>query len=510
MATRSIKPKREDTMLSDWQSMPESAPSTIRKEGSVAAQLLLFVGLFFGLIGILALVPLPEGWHYFIRPGFGYMALTIGAALVLYHCFVEREPQFRLLYTMAAFGLIVGGIFVRLVVLTRDNADGYFYAIGLPMLIAALAFLIGVVRHESDPVQTRVHRFVLLLAGAVMIGYAAVRGHLSADFLASEGIVFLLLGLAYIGAYLGLSGDREDLAPTVAWALVIAAGLNLTLAVVRSLTNDTFFIPSGVIFVGVSLLAFLIAGLLLSDWPMVVLFKRELNGYFFSPIAYLVLLGCAIIFAINFFFFREKIGDRMGMPEPIMRAYVIDLFPVIGMMALVPILTMRVFSEEKRSGSLEVLLTAPINEGSVVLGKLLAATVFFLVAWLPFFLYLVALRVFGGNEFDFRPVLSFALALAITGGSLVAVGLFFSSLTSNQLIAAVFTFAVMVGEIMIWFLQGMMPGNLGDFLGSLSFIELWKEAATGILPLKLYALHAAVGVFFAFLTTLVLSARKWK
>jgi ABC-2 type transport system permease protein len=510
MATRTIKSKTDDTMLTDWQSQPEVAPSSIRKEGTLTAQIFLFVGFFLTLVGILSLVPLPERWTFFLRPGLGYMSLTIGVMLILYHCHVDHELQFRVLYAMAALGLLIGAVFVRLIVLTRENADAYFYAIGLPMLFVSLGFIIGVVRHETDAFRHKALRFIVLFAGSAMLFYATLRGHLSVDFLTTEGIVLLLTGLAYVAAFLGLSGEREDWMPTIAWALAAAALLNIAIVVARSLLNNSFFVPSGLIFIGVSLLAILISGLLLCDWPVVVLFKRELTGTFYSPIAYLVLVGCSIVFGINLLFFVDNLAPRQAMIEPIVERYVVALFPVFAVMALVPILTMRVFAEEKRSGSLEVLLTAPVNEGSVVFGKLAAAIVFFMVAWLPFFLFAVSMRVFGGAEFDYRPLLSFFLALLFTGGALVSVGLFFSSLTSNQLIAAVFTFAVMVGELMLWFLQYTIPGNMGDFFGSVSFLELWQETSKGYLPMKLFALHAATMVFFAYLTTIVLSARKWK
>jgi ABC-2 type transport system permease protein len=222
------------------------------------------------------------------------------------------------------------------------------------------------------------------------------------------------------------------------------------------------------------------------------------------------LVGCAIVFGVNFLLFVDNLmASREGALEPIITRYVFNLFPVVGVMALVPILTMRVFSEEKRSGSLEVLLTAPVNEITVVLSKLGAAIVFFLVAWIPFFLFMVSMRIFGATEFDFRPLLSFFVALVISGGALVSIGVFFSSLTSNQLIAAVLCFAVMLLELVLFFLPDMRPGNLGEFMRDLSFLWLWREAGQGYLPMKLFALHASIAVFFAFLTTLVLSARKW-
>ena len=89
---------------------------------------------------------------------------------------------------------------------------------------------------------------------------------------------------------------------------------------------------------------------------------------------------------------------------------------------LVPALTMRLLSEEKRTGTLEVLLTAPVNEAAVVLSKFLACWLFFMLCWVPTGLYLIALRVEGGQPFDYRPLLSFYLAVGASGAAFIAIG----------------------------------------------------------------------------------------
>jgi len=146
-----------------------------------------------------------------------------------------------------------------------------------------------------------------------------------------------------------------------------------------------------------------------------------------------------------------------------------------------------------------------------VLGKFLAAWVFFLIAWSPYFLFMVAFRVFGDEAFDYRPLLGFFLALATTGAGFLAMGLFFSSLTSNQIVAAVLTFAGMLLALGLHWLRSMSStGGLQEFFSYLSFLEIWWETSRGLFPLRYFVVHASVAVFFLFLTTLTLSARKWK
>src|SRR5205807_651435 len=115
--------------------------------------------------------------------------------------------------------------------------------------------------------------------------------------------------------------------------------------------------------------------------------------------------------------------------EPIVRRYIVDLIPVIAQMFVVPVLTMRLLSEEKRTGTLEMVLTVPVNELTITLSKFLAAWIFYLLTWLPTFLFLVALRAMGEKEFDYRPLLSFNFAVMATGAGFIAMGLFFSSIT---------------------------------------------------------------------------------
>src|SRR3954447_7362783 len=120
-------------------------------------------------------------------------------------------------------------------------------------------------------------------------------------------------------------------------------------------------------------------------------------------------------------------GRMQPLFEPIVAQYVFELIPVIVQIFVVPAITMRLLAEEQRTGTLEVLLTAPVNESTVVLSKFLAAWFFYLLLWLPWWLYLIALRYFGGEEFDYRPILSFTVALVATGANFMAMGLFFSS-----------------------------------------------------------------------------------
>lgn len=514
MATRSLKPKRDDSMLDDFKSMPELAPSSLRKEGTLWAQVLLFVGFFLVLVGGFALLAPLTSYPYFIRPGYGYALLTMGLCLSLYHCFVDPEPQFRKIYGLIGLALIASSLIIRVFPFAA-GLGSYFLPVGVPALFVALLFLIGVARTETDPFWRTALRTAMLAVGAVGLAWGLGRGFFDANFLTGEGVVATIVGLVYLIAYLGLTGEREgDFGYTINLTLGIVGSAVFALAIIRSLVNNEFFIPSGLILASIGIAAALIAYVNISDRPTILLARREFLSYFCSPIGYLVIFGSSCIFGFIFWMFAGDISfniRREPLFEPIVAGYVLSWFNIFALFITVPIITMRLLSEEKRSGSLEVLLTAPIDETSIVMGKFLAALLFFLVTWLPYFLFMVSFRIFGDQEFDYRPLLSFAPALAVTGGAFIAMGLFFSSLTSNQIVAAALTFAGLLLAFGLFFVQASSSSeSIREMINYVSFVQLWRETGQGFVPVRYFVSQIMIAAFFLFLTTLTLAARKWK
>src|SRR5208337_4656241 len=144
---------------------------------------------------------------------------------------------------------------------------------------------------------------------------------------------------------------------------------------------------------------------------------------------------------------------------------------------------------------MEVLLTAPVNEISVVLGKFFASWIFYMILWIPWWLFLVSLRYVGHEEFDYRPLLSFNVALAFTGAGFMAMGLFFSSLTSNQIVAAVFTVVGMMAHLAFYFLAyfaGRSFPTVAALLNQVNFLDFWFEAAQGTLAPLFMIIHLSI------------------
>jgi ABC-type transport system involved in multi-copper enzyme maturation permease subunit len=340
----------------------------------------------------------------------------------------------------------------------------------------------------------------------------------SLDYWKAVGRILVIL------VFLGLValGGRGKFPAWLRGGLALVGLIGAVVFVAASFSAQTttapksFLVPAGLILGGLGALYLAVAVGVCSDNQFVTLIRRELSVYFVSPIGYLVLAGMAGAEWLGYLQFYDQLAEagrqQRAVSEPIVRPYLFSLFPVISVVFMVPPLTMRLLAEERRSGSLEVLLTSPVNETPVVLSKFLATWFFFLVCWVPAGLYLVALRMELGQPFDYRPLLSFYLALAATGAVFVASGLFFSALTSNQIVAAVFTFTMMLFLLLCFFLKEqttLFGPLLRQFFARLSYADLWLESLNGQLPIRDVLVWASAAVFGLFLSVKVLEARKW-
>jgi ABC-type transport system involved in multi-copper enzyme maturation permease subunit len=172
---------------------------------------------------------------------------------------------------------------------------------------------------------------------------------------------------------------------------------------------------------------------------------------------------------------------------------------------------MRLFAEEKRTGTYEVLMCAPVSETPVVISKLLASLTFFMLIWAVWLVFLLDLRVQSGKEFDYRPIITFYLVLLINGAAFISMGIFFSSLTRNQIVAAALTFVGMLAWLVPFYILRTIPEETTKFvvLRPLSFVHLWIDALQGRLHVRDLFVQASIAVFWSFLTVKVLEARRW-
>jgi ABC-type transport system involved in multi-copper enzyme maturation permease subunit len=442
------------------------------------------------------------------------LSLAVGLAGLLFHAAFDRDVQFRRVYAVFAYLCLVVGAFLCFLPYPKIGAQ---FGPGFLCMGLALPFFLTFHRNETEPGLRNVLELTLGAAGVVMAAVGLFGGSLRAPFLLPTGLLLAFLGLVYLIAFVSTRGISDDLGYWGALAIGGAGVLVFLAALVRAaVVGRLFFMPQGLLLMAVGVLYVLASVGLWSDRPLVVLTRRELGAFFYSPMAYLVLIGFTLVAWIQYWFFIESLlpnpmGRRQPVIEPIVRDYVGSWLPIFFNLLVVPILTMRLLSEERRSGTLEVLLTAPVNETQVVLSKFFAAVIMYVVTWLPFLLFLAAIPLGGGGPFDYRPLLSFFVGLIVTGAAFCGMGLFFSSLTKNQIAAVVLTFAGMIALTAVQVARNFVTpeGGWDKVLTHLSYLEVWTNTLEGRVVLRNLLFYISMAIFWPFLTVKVLEARKW-
>lgn len=233
---------------------------------------------------------------------------------------------------------------------------------------------------------------------------------------------------------------------------------------------------------------------------MIAILRRELNAYFSSPIGY-IYLAVFYVFASYFFTISCLLS---GLSE--LNYTFSSLVTVI--MFLIPILTMRLFSEEKKNKTDQALLTAPVSLTGIVLGK-------FFAALLVFALGLIITLVFGLIITAFTPpnwaqILANFLAMLMLGAALIAIGMFISSLTENQVIAATGGFAAALALLLLDSLSGITSSEwLSKLFSHLSFFNRYDTFTSGIFNFSNILFFLSVCCLFCFFTVRVLDKHRW-
>ena len=246
--------------------------------------------------------------------------------------------------------------------------------------------------------------------------------------------------------------------------------------------------------------------------------RKELKTYFTSPIAYIVLAIAGIIFGFFFYsalaFFVQRgmeaemygRGGPMSVNEYVIRPLLLNL-SVISLF-LVPMITMRLYAEEKRSGTIELLLTSPVRDLELVLGKLLAAFLLFAGILVVAAINLSLLFVFGNA--DWKPVLSGLLGLALLGTAFLSLGMLLSTVTRNQIVAGSLTFGLF---LMLWVADwvsaysGTTVGQVASYISVTTHVE---NFAKGVIDLRDVVYYLSVIFLGVFLTHRSLESLRWR
>jgi ABC-2 type transport system permease protein len=244
---------------------------------------------------------------------------------------------------------------------------------------------------------------------------------------------------------------------------------------------------------------------------------KELRGYFASPIAYIVIGAFALLFGYFFyaavaFFNRQSMQMAMGMGGSmnINQMLVTPVFmnATVMMLFLLPAITMRTYAEEKRSGTIELLLTSPITDTEIILGKFLGAMGLY-ASMLAVTLIHVGLLFWFGNP-EWKPIATAYLGLLLMGGCFISVGLLISSLTKNQIVAGVVTFAVF---LMLWVINwiGVFVGPTAQaILSHLSITDHFDDFSRGVLDTKHLVYYISFISLGLFLTAKSVDSERWR
>lgn len=240
------------------------------------------------------------------------------------------------------------------------------------------------------------------------------------------------------------------------------------------------------------------------------LISRELVAYFSSPLAYVVLTAFLFFNGYVFSLIMAYLNDpRTQAMTPLKLFFGGTIFFWLFLLFVVPVITMRLIAEERRVGTLEVLLTAPVSEGQVVMGKFVAAFIFYLFLWLPTVAYVVILSQHA--SIDLYKVASGYLGIALLGVLFTAVGLFTSAFTRNQIVAAIFAFAVLVVLFSLGLMEQLATNQV--LKGALGYMNLWDhmdDFARGLVDTRRIVYQLSLAGLFLFLTVKVVEARKWR
>ena len=245
---------------------------------------------------------------------------------------------------------------------------------------------------------------------------------------------------------------------------------------------------------------------------------KELRGYFASPIAYVIIGFFALLYGWFFyvplsFFNRQSMQMSMGMGQMTLNINQMLIAPMLTnatvvLLFVLPMITMRTYSEEKRSGTIELLLTSPVTDTQIIFGKFLGAMGLYAAMLAVTLIHLAVLFLYGNP--DWKPVVTGYLGLLLMGGCFISLGLFISSLTKNQIVAVMATFGVF---LMLWVINwiGTFVGPTAQaVLAHLSITDHFDDFAKGVIDTKHIVYYLSFIGFGLFLTAKAVDSERWR
>lgn len=245
--------------------------------------------------------------------------------------------------------------------------------------------------------------------------------------------------------------------------------------------------------------------------------QKELKSYFASPIAYVIIGFFALMFgrffmvSIEYFMLASL---QMGMPgQGQVNVNAMAIRPLLQNVSVValfmlPMITMRTYAEEKRSGTIELLLTSPLTDVQIILGKFFGAVAVYTLMLAVTFIHMALLFYFGNPEW--KPLVTGYLGLLLMGAAFISVGLLISSLTKSQIVAGVVTFAVF---LLLWtssWSSDTAGPVMKNVLQAFSIIERFEDFSKGVISLRHVVYYLSFITFGLFLTAKSVDSERWR
>lgn len=232
---------------------------------------------------------------------------------------------------------------------------------------------------------------------------------------------------------------------------------------------------------------------------MYAIFKKEVRSYFYSPIAY-VLIGLFILMVSVFFFLGNINGQSADFTQCLSTVGFILVF-------IIPMLTMRILSEERKNGTEVLLITSPVSLNKVIIGKFLGLLFVFLVMTCITFVYPIIIFVFGKPPV--APLISSYIGLILLGACFISLGIFASSLTENQIVSAIISFICLLFIQLIDYLGNAAGGIISKILHWFSLQSRYNDFTQGQLNIASIVYFLSFIAVFLFLTIRVIEKRRW-
>jgi ABC-2 type transport system permease protein len=244
------------------------------------------------------------------------------------------------------------------------------------------------------------------------------------------------------------------------------------------------------------------------------LLRRELSGYFFSITGYVVIAAVAFLLGLTFDSILEAVRGE-SLPMPITELFFRTYYFWIILLLTVPIITMRLFAQEKFSGTFETLMTAPVSDFQVVVAKFSSAVVFYTIMCVPLLACVLIPRYFTSDPgaLDFGVIGATFLGVFLVGGVLLALGCFASALTRSQMTAAMISFFFGLGLFLLSFLADQIQGQATWQTQVLSYFALSQQMhdfARGVVDTRSVVFYLSLTFLSLFLTLRVVQSRRWK